>query len=257
MANNFSGDPNCLYEWRFENGALTTDSIGGQTLTAQGDPSADLVNYMEGAGSVALDGDDDYYRLDADLDANFPCKNGTSNNVVTVCAWWKNTVTNGGMVFGKYSASDNRRCFAAQVSDNGADAHKVVLYWGYSNGAAAYGYVIDHVTSTTDWVFLKAVWDDPNNVCSGWLWDEADSSITTVSGAPANALNIEDSNWYIGKIGGTSPYYFTGNIDDVIIFNRVVSDADALKIKNGTYGAGAGNAGIMTTNTGFWGPTYG
>jgi hypothetical protein len=31
MANDFSADSNCKALWRFENGALTTDSKGGNT----------------------------------------------------------------------------------------------------------------------------------------------------------------------------------------------------------------------------------
>ena len=48
MANDFSGDPSCKAVWRFENGALTADSKGANTLTAVNGPTADTSLYKEG-----------------------------------------------------------------------------------------------------------------------------------------------------------------------------------------------------------------
>ena len=54
MANDFSGDPSCKAVWRFENGALTADSKGANTLTAVNSPTADTSLYKEGGASVNL-----------------------------------------------------------------------------------------------------------------------------------------------------------------------------------------------------------
>lgn len=67
-ANDFSGDESCMALWRFENGALTTDSSGNSnTLTSRYNPVADTSNYMEGAASVDLEyGDHDNYDITFD-----------------------------------------------------------------------------------------------------------------------------------------------------------------------------------------------
>jgi hypothetical protein len=41
--------------WRMENGALTTDTIGGNTLTVIVTPTADTGDYKEGGASVDND----------------------------------------------------------------------------------------------------------------------------------------------------------------------------------------------------------
>ena len=50
MANDFSGDSNCVALWRFENGALTADSKGTNTLTDVNTVGSDTVDYKEGSG---------------------------------------------------------------------------------------------------------------------------------------------------------------------------------------------------------------
>ena len=62
MANDFSSDTDCKALWNFENGALTTDSKGGNTLSIGGNtPSADTVNYKQGAASCDFDSSNDEY----------------------------------------------------------------------------------------------------------------------------------------------------------------------------------------------------
>jgi len=47
--NDFASDPNCKVVYRFEDGALTTDSQGSTTLTNANSVVADTVNFAEGA----------------------------------------------------------------------------------------------------------------------------------------------------------------------------------------------------------------
>ena len=88
----FSTDSNCVALYKFESGALTTDSKGGNTLVlGGGSPVADAVDYKEGAACVDFElGDSDYYTVaDGDLDAAFPFKNGGSETAISVCFWVK------------------------------------------------------------------------------------------------------------------------------------------------------------------------
>ena len=57
MANDFSSDANCVALWRFEDGALGTDSIGTNDIGLRGytyQPVADTNVYKEGASSAHL-----------------------------------------------------------------------------------------------------------------------------------------------------------------------------------------------------------
>ena len=88
MANDFSGDTNCVALYRFENGALTTDTKGTNTLNVSGgSPEADTVNYQEGSASCLFDAaaHDAFSIADGSLDAGFPLKDGDAVGDISVC----------------------------------------------------------------------------------------------------------------------------------------------------------------------------
>lgn len=92
MANDFSADERCKALWKFESGALTTDSEGTNTLVASASPpTADTTNYREGAASALFTSADSqcYSIADASLDSGFPWKNGESNLDGSFCFWAK------------------------------------------------------------------------------------------------------------------------------------------------------------------------
>ena len=95
--NDFSNDPNCVALYNFENGALTTDSKGGNTLSVGGNsPTAVMVDYKQGLASCDFEASNNQYWTiaDADLDAGFPLKNGDAVGNISVCCWIKLTGKN-------------------------------------------------------------------------------------------------------------------------------------------------------------------
>ncbi|GAH13633.1 unnamed protein product, partial [marine sediment metagenome] len=90
MANDFTYDDYCVALYRFESGALTADSFGGNTLTNNNGVAEDLVNFKEGECSADLElSSSQYFSIsDDDLDSGFPCKDeeGT-NRSFTICGW--------------------------------------------------------------------------------------------------------------------------------------------------------------------------
>ena len=91
MANNFTGDVNCVALWNFESGALTTDSIGTNTLTDNNTVGTNASDFKEGAACADLTrANSEYFSItDADLDAGFPLKSDDSNKKISVCFWFK------------------------------------------------------------------------------------------------------------------------------------------------------------------------
>ena len=75
MANDFSGDSSCKALWRFESGALTTDSKSTNTLTNNGGIE-ETTNHMEGSCAVAIaSGSSQYLNIpNANLVSGFPLK---------------------------------------------------------------------------------------------------------------------------------------------------------------------------------------
>ena len=113
MANDFSGDANCVALWRYESGALDVDSIGGNDLTASGIfPTANTTDYKEGAGSADFEKGSFQYlrRNDVNLDAGFPLKSGDANKKISVCSWFQMESTGTQMgLFTKYDGAQNKR----------------------------------------------------------------------------------------------------------------------------------------------------
>ena len=91
MANDFSGDPNCVALWRFENGALIADSIGSNTLTDVNTVGTDTSDFKEGAACADFERSslEYFYINDANLDSDYPFKSGDTNKKISFCEWFK------------------------------------------------------------------------------------------------------------------------------------------------------------------------
>jgi hypothetical protein len=78
MANDFSGDSNCVALYNFESGALTTDSKGTNTLTNI-NTVQESVDSKQGSGSADFEyADAECLKIDdGDLDAGYPFKTGS------------------------------------------------------------------------------------------------------------------------------------------------------------------------------------
>src|SRR3990172_20161 len=142
MANNFSTDTNCIALYRFESGALTTDSKGTNTLTSSGSPIANTSDYKEGAASVDLETStsDFYYINDANLDPQFPLRNGDTNKKISIAGWFKpeSLPATSAMrtLCSKYDGAANKRSFMVGAF-NDAGTTKLRLYLGYNSGLTA------------------------------------------------------------------------------------------------------------------------
>ena len=96
MANDFSGDSSCKALWRFESGALTTDSKATNTLTNNGG-TEETTNHMEGACAVALaSASSQYLNIpDANLVSGFPLKSDDTTKLATFAFWIRPTTVPG------------------------------------------------------------------------------------------------------------------------------------------------------------------
>lgn len=233
MANDFSGESNCVALWRFEDGALTADSKGTNTLTAVNTPVADTGDYREGAACVDLEaGDSDYFKItDAALDADFPLKNGDSVKKLTWCLWIKkeSTYVTTGYILGKYSTVDTKRSLALVVTSG-----VLQVFWGY-NGGASYE-TIDTSIAIADgeWYHIGLVVDGIAKTISVRVYKLSNTTVYTYSTSPANELNVEDAELRMGVRGDASGNY-DGKIDEIVVFKSLLTDANIDAIRNGTY----------------------
>lgn len=228
MANNFSNDTSCKALWRFESGAMTTDSKSTNTLTASGSaPAEDTTNKAEGGCSASFAGDvlRYYERTDADLAAGFPLKTGDSTQQITICAWVRPlTDSEKGIICkGNFSSGS---IFIKQFTGD-----CIKLNW---NGVGDQCKI--SLSAYSLWIHIAYLIDGVNGTCSARAWDSIAGVITPtpVSGL-SNASWDLSLAWRMGALSNSATNYFDGNLDEVVVFNRLLSNDEIDAIRGGTY----------------------
>jgi len=252
-ANDFSGDANCKALWRFEDGALTTDSKGTNTLTNSG-AIADTSRYQEGAASADFEeSDPDYMTIaDGDLDAGFPLKNGDATKKISVCFWFRSELLPANdneyrVLCSKYHHTDNKRSFAIIYQKSAAYGQDLILQLGHTSGNNAESLWLDRVELAVDtWYHVGVTYQDSDKSYHIRLWDDSGSTNYDRTGTATNNINIEDASWTIGNYSSlVAGVYHAGLIDEMVVFNDILSSAEIDQIRGGTYGASSTNAQVI------------
>lgn len=239
-ANDFTGDGNCKALWRFENGVETTDTIGTNTLVDRNTVTVDGVNYKEGAQSIIpeLDTAESYYVTDANLDAGFPFKNGDANKKISACFWFKaETSLAAAYLVAKYTGGGNNRSFAIMF---GTDS-KVWPRIGYNGGASLQeAPTVSAATTDGQWYHVGITFQDSDGAYKIRIWGDTESAvISNVADNFTENIYISTMEFTIAaKSGGGATY--DGNIDEVVVFDDILTDGEIDEIRAGTYGAAAG-----------------
>jgi len=244
MANNFSSDPDVVALYRFEAGALTTDSSGkGNTLTSSGSPESDTTNYKEGSAAVRLVyGDADrFHRDDVDLSSDFPLKNGTSNNVFSIVAWIRPTTINSSYthcIAAKWDSYNGRRTFHFSVEGSSG---KLRINLGYNNGSSSTAFLHNSVLITDTWYHVTLAYRNSDKTYALRVRDASGNVVgSDVEGTWDNNINIEDAPFTIGVFNYNGTYYstsrFDGQLDELVVFKRFLAVSESTAIATGVYG---------------------
>ncbi len=230
MGNEFAWDLTCISLYRLENGALTADSQGTNTMTASGSPTANTGDYQEGAGSgsFAAAHPDYLSRADASLSADFPGKSGTTNKLATVCFWAKPSSRAAGYthVVAKWGDWDPRDW---NVGFDNVSSYQWRVKVNFSQGAFSGRPALAGV-----WYHVAAVIDDANNRLYIRVYDASNGEVYTGTLNEAWGMQMSTRAFTIG--GSAGDPYFDGLLDEVVIFGRALSDAEIDDIRDGTYG---------------------
>ncbi len=240
MANDFTGDSNCVALWRFEDGALTTDTIGTNTLTNNGGVVSNQVDFKEGAASADFEAGSTQYMsiTDANLDANFPLKNGDVVKTFSICARFQiESYAGFPKLYSKWDSTLDKRSFQIVVSNTGL----LQVYFGVAAGAGNEKVYEDVTLVTGRFYHLGFTYD---NADKGWklvVWDDTGQvKVINTSGTSANRPNIEDASVVIGGgvNDGSPSSTWDGEIDEVLVFKDVLSTGEIDQIRAGTYSSG-------------------
>lgn len=242
MANDFSGDSNCVALYNFESGALTTDSKGTNTLTAYNTPVASST-HKEGSYSADFEhGDNDsYYILDSNLSSNFPLKNGGSYKDFSVCLWaqFESIYDQNGMV-NKYDTVNGYRSFSIRCYTGG-----IRVFIGYNSGASFETLYEGGSITTGRWYHLGFTYEYTTRAWKLVVWDDtASSKLIDTSGTSTNTISVAPSSfglgcgWFNSTTQPNADSTSDGLIDELVVFNDILSAGEIDQIRAGTYGAG-------------------
>ena len=241
--NHFEDDDHCIAVFRVENGALTVDSKGGNTLTNDG-VTSNTTTFKEGDASAEFDGASNLRVADSDLDSDFPLKSGDTTKTLTWCGWVQPNTLSGYMglmaKYGYVGVEGNKRSLGFCIPDN-----KFRILFGHNNGESYeakdhggtlvagrwYWWGLDYGGDGTK-AFHLHVFDEFNNTTLG---TDLDDTIT-------NNLNVEDATFHIGALQDGSSE-FDGKQDELVVFDVVKSLTDKTKIRRKVYGCFEGNVG--------------
>lgn len=224
--NDFSNDASCKALWKFESGALTTDSKGTNTLTAYNTPTA-TSTCNEGSAAVSLSASSNQYLAitDENLNAGFPLKNGDSSKLITVCCWFRSpSVATGTSIWAKEGWSS-----PASLS----------LFYSATGGVAIGYNTVGQYSSVTisndTWYHAAVVVNGVNGTAKLRLYTEGGSA-TNYTFSSLGALTVGTADFRVGAFhDSNTTHLWNGIIDELVVFNRLLSDSEVDSIRNKTY----------------------
>ncbi len=235
MANDFSSDPNCVALWKLDSNA--SDAKGGNHLTPVNAPTYDSGDKKEGSHCADLEhGSVQYFTIaDADLDAGFPGKNGTSEQSFSICFWAK--LESLGIYQGfidKLAASAN--VFSVYLRS----ANQLRFIIGYNNGVNQSLLEFGTNPSTGIWYHIAVVYDHTDNSMKIRVWDDNAGALLddNAEGTADGDMSPDTADLEVGRYNKSDSYTFDGKIDEVVIFNKALTDNEIDLVRAGTYGAG-------------------
>jgi hypothetical protein len=220
LKTNWFGDLSLQAYYRFESGALTTDSSGeGHTLTAISDPAEDASGKFGGA--VALDGNDAYSAVDH---ADFK---PTGN--FTVGGWVKQSANTTATIISSfnYTGSVYSGWYLLTSSSGG-----VVMLRLFKNTGKVSGTDYEEATSTTDvcdgnWHFVVGTWDGTHiKIYVDGTQEGGDVDWVAPAYAAENYVRV---GCYYRTDTDVNEQFVNGSLDDVFLLNGTALTASQIK----------------------------
>ena len=245
-ANDFNTDPNCVSLYNLESGSLGTDSIGTNTLNSYG-AVADANLYQEGASSVYFAAGDDYLsRLDIALSGDFPIVLGYANPVkISVTFWFRiHAVPNA--TFGSFLVSKWNRhsafesySWAMNVRD-ASGTYYLRFMKGYDSGNSQENTDYATAVSLDTWYHVGCTYDDSTKAVVIRVWNDTAGSVSETTATHSNAISLEGVMFMLNAQHYAIDNGQNGWLDEVVVFNDILTSDEIDEIRNGTYGAPTG-----------------
>jgi len=235
-SNDFSGDSNAVALFSLNDGALTTDTLGTNTLTNNGTVTSNTGEYMEGDASGDFEYSSSQYMSCADgsLDADFPLEDDNATLDLSITAWIKyEELHDFSYVWGKYAEAAGDRSLGLYMTSN--DTLCLITSFNTEYHCHDTPMVTGrwyHVAVTKqEYAYRIRIYDNTAEAIHG----------SDATGVFDNAMVNSDAAWQIGSRGAAR--YFDGEIDEVVVFKDILTIPEIDQIRNGSYGRTGLSAG--------------
>lgn len=234
MANDFSGDVDCVAVWNFESGALGTDSKGNNDMTNHGVTDGATCKQGSCSGDFETSESDYMECTDANLDAGFPFKNGDTNKKISVCFWFKMEAASSAskVIFAKYASTGDKRSYLIGLTIS----EEIYFNIGYNNGASFETITHGSVLVAGRWYHIGATFQDSDKSYFLKIWDDFNSCQlgTNLDSNSTNNINVEDAYLYFGIFLGWASY-LDGLVDELVVFKDILLEAEIDAVRAGIY----------------------
>ncbi len=247
----FDSESNLVARYRMEAAGLNLDALGSNSLRSSGIP--DQTGPRDDLKAVLFDGNHAAvnWRPDTDLSSDFPGKDGSGNNLLTVVYWFQPLALVTDYVYAV--------CKMEQASDRSwfTGYQGVVDYtWlgGVNSGLSPGTQAVDsgRAVSVGTWYHVGIVLDDANDRAYIRLFDTSTGLVYAVERTnftvtwPMTTVPFSIGN--LTNDAGTGPGNdeFYGLLAEVAVFTRGLSATEIDKIREGTYGA------VQPSNKNMW-----
>jgi hypothetical protein len=224
-------DTDVVTLYKFEDGALTTDSRGTNTLTNNNTASSSGTK-AEGSYSTALASasSQSYTIAGASLSNTFPGKEGASNKTFSITGWFRAA---------SLPASGNSMVITAMTNSTSTDwTHAVLLKNTGGNTNVKFILGTYYVAQSQEYTHAT------NLSADTWYhftasFDGTSAYAIRLRDADGAAVGTDITGTYDGNsdtaISFASGMYFNGFIDELVFFTRAISSDDAGNIASGDY----------------------
>jgi len=239
--NDFTVDPNAVAWWRFETTKLGADTVGTNVLTNVG-ATAFTADKKEGDSSVDLESTQgDYLWIpDANLSADFPFSGPSAPKALSVAYWMKlESLPLAGTTSDPFSKTDSTN-LKISITHMVNEVGMVGFLAGRNNGTN-YQVIMSAAServTTGKWYHVVMTYKDSDRSYRINVWD-ADTAtlVTNKTGTTTNTLSVTDAGVGVGaRCDAAQPHYFDGLLDEMVVFNDVLTEPEIAQIRAGTYG---------------------
>ncbi|MDY0357154.1 MAG: pre-peptidase C-terminal domain-containing protein [Sedimentisphaerales bacterium] len=241
VGNDFSGDPNCVALWRFEDDQVVTDSIGTNILTTYG-VQAETIEFKEGDASARFRStESDWMSInDNSLSQGFPTRSGDSNVQMSICFWMRAaSFSYENTIIAKYLIATGDRSWRIFAGNQGLTMGALKVGLGTDSGSRFETYTFDassQLLALNQWYHVAFTYRNSDRRYHVRVWDAtADALRFDAVGTMGSSLAVNNAPLTLGNLPLESRHY-DGLLDEVVVFKDVLTVAEIDRIRQGAYG---------------------